>query len=424
MTQRSRFTRRDFLKASIAAGHGDSAPAGLNAQDANPALQIEIKEGRSKRIVICADGTWNEPERDDPTTGRPQPTNVLKVARAILPRSGDGTQQVVYYHKGVGTAGGLDEVTGGAFGEGLEVNVRSMYRFLSHNYVPGDEIFLFGFSRGAFTVRTLCGFLDAAYLLRKDAEYFMPRVYEMYRRKQITDYEALHREIPKAYPEVNPYTKVPIKFLGVWDTVGALWPPGFLGQVFGGHRNEYHQIGLNDRIQNAYHALAIDERRRPFKPSVFERPSGWTGELQQAWFAGVHSNVGGSYHPDGLANEALHWMVEKAEGHGLEFDQRQLAHYTPCFNSTKNDSMTLMYRLFGNGERAIGEHLSDGEMIHQSALDRLEKEPCKGGYRPNNLLKFLEDHPKPPVAVTNRISRGQACHPLDAPTEPPDCPAE
>ena len=97
-------------------------------------------EDTMKRIILCADGTWNEPERIDKASGRPQPTNVLKVARAVLPRSSTGVEQVVYYHEGVGTLGRIDKWTGGAFGRGMEKNVRSLYRFLVNNYAPGDEL--------------------------------------------------------------------------------------------------------------------------------------------------------------------------------------------------------------------------------------------------------------------------------------------
>lgn len=114
-----------------------------------------------KRIVICADGTWNERDRVDEKTGRRHPTNVTKVARGVLPQSANGTPQVVYYHEGVGTGGGLDRLTGGAFGRGIEANIRALYRFIVYNYAEGDELYFFGFSRGAFTVRTLAGFMNA-----------------------------------------------------------------------------------------------------------------------------------------------------------------------------------------------------------------------------------------------------------------------
>jgi uncharacterized protein (DUF2235 family) len=139
----------------------------------------------------------------------------------------------------------------------------------------------------------------------------------------------------------------PILFIGVWDTVGALGPPGVLGQVFNKNKYQYHDVGLNGSIQNAYHALAIDERRKPFAPTLWTRPPGWTGRLEQAWFPGVHSNVGGGYAPDGLANEALHWIAEKAEALGLELDKTYLGFFRPCFNSTLHDSMSMKYKVFG-----------------------------------------------------------------------------
>ena len=102
----------------------------------------------------------------------------------------------------------------------------------------------------------------------------------------------------------------------------------------------------------------------------------------------MHSNVGGSYSPDGLANEALHWMVEKAESKGLEVDTDYLEHFRPCFNSVLNDSMTMTYRLMGPFERQIGKHINSGEMLHQSVLDRMQLAECN--YQPNNLKNYSD----------------------------------
>jgi uncharacterized protein (DUF2235 family) len=113
-----------------------------------------------KRIIICADGTWNIRDQVDKKSGHRHPTNVTKIARAILPKASGDTPQIVYYQEGVGTNGPLDKVTGGAFGKGMEVNIRKLYRFIVFNYEQGDEIYLFGFSQGAFTVRSLAGFMN------------------------------------------------------------------------------------------------------------------------------------------------------------------------------------------------------------------------------------------------------------------------
>ncbi|MGD8911717.1 MAG: DUF2235 domain-containing protein, partial [Candidatus Thiodiazotropha sp.] len=133
----------------------------------------------------------------------------------------------------------------------------------------------------------------------------------------------------------------------------------------------------------------------------------WQGELQQAWFAGVHSNVGGSYSPDGLANEALHWMVEKAEALGLECDKDYLAHFWPCFNSVLNDSMTIAYRIMGPYERQMGKHTTDGEAVHQSVLDRMQLAKCD--YKPSNIKGFYDNQAELPVVNTKRIDRGEPC---------------
>lgn len=380
-----------------------SAETASDSASSEPSLSVP-KSSRPKRIILAADGTWNEAERKDPATGRPQPTNVLKVARAIVPRASDGTDQIVYYLYGVGTGGVLDKLTGGAFGDGVEQNVRTLYRFLVFNYEPGDEIYLFGFSRGAFTVRTLAGFINRIGLLQKNDEYYTAELYALYESstsRDSPDWEHAFRNIEDRRPPP------PIRFIGVWDTVGALGAPGALGQLFNRGKYEYHDVALNPSIQNAFHALAIDEHRKPFSPTLWTTPVGWNGHLEQVWFAGVHSNVGGSYSPDGLANEALHWMVEKAEGLGLEFDSTYLAHYRPCFDSTLNDSMTWMYRIFGPMTREIPAHPENEHAIHQSAIDRMKGVELE--YMPPNLVSFLAENPSALIVPTNQMSRGTPC---------------
>lgn len=353
-----------------------------------------------KRLVICADGTWNERDQINKDTGRPRPTNVTKVARAVKGRAADGVDQIVFYHDGIGTRGPLDRFTGGAFGHGLERNIRALYRFIIYNHEPGDELFFFGFSRGAFTVRTLAGFMRKVGIVDKEGDYYVPEMYICYENGAGEG----SPEWTKAFHNVTTKRDCPpIKFIGVWDTVGALGAPGFLGQFINPSKYKYHDVALNDTIESAYQALAIDERRRPFKPDVWDRPAGWSGRLEQAWFAGVHSNIGGGYAPDGLANEALHWIVEKAEGLGLEVDHAYLQPFRPCFNARLHDSMTTMYRAMVPITREIGRHTVAGETVHQSTLDRLQLASCKYSPRATAALKRL------PVVTTTRVSRGQPC---------------
>jgi len=336
-----------------------------------------------KRIVICADGTWNLRDQVDEQSGKRRPTNVTKTARAILPRAKNGVDQVVFYHDGLGTRGPMDKITGGAFGSGIEDNIRNLYRSIVYNYEQGDELFFFGFSRGAFTVRTLAGFMNLVGLVEKDDDYYVPEIYRCYEKnKRPGSVEWQH-----AFQKVSDTRPCPeIKFVGVWDTVGALGAPGIIGKVAGalnGNKYAYHDVGLNDHIANAYHALAIDEQRKPFSPTFYERPSGWSGTLEQAWFPGVHSNVGGGYTPDGLANEALYWIVTKAQTAGLEVDWEYLGHFEPHHESVLHDSMTLKYRLFGPGMRNIGSHAQHGECVHEAAIDRMSD--SAGSYAPKNF---------------------------------------
>ena len=358
-----------------------------------------------KRIIICADGTWNDRDQINKETGKRRPTNVTKVARAIRSRAHDGVDQIVCYHDGVGTGGPLDRLTGGAFGHGMEANIRVLYRFIVYNFEPNDELYLFGFSRGAFTVRSLAGFMHRFGLVEKDDDYYVPDIYDCYE----TNAQPGSAVWTKAFHRVAATRPCPpIRFVGVWDTVGALGAPGFLGRVINPGKYKYHAVGLNPSIERAYQALAIDERRKPFVPDVWSRPPGWTGTLEQAWFPGVHSNVGGGYWPDGLANEALHWIVGKAEDLGLELDRTYLANFLPCFNTVLHNSMSRMYRMMGPAVRTVGAAAAGGEMLHQSTLDRMNLASCH--YSPPNVNR----QGNLPVTTTTRIARGTPCAPLPA----------
>lgn len=355
-----------------------------------------------KRIILCADGTWNIRDQKDGETGKRRPSNVTKIARAILARAPDGVDQVVYYHDGIGTEGGaVDRVTDGAFGHGMEDNIRTLYRFIVYNHEPGDQLFFFGFSRGAFTVRSLAGFMNFVGLIEKDDDYYVPDLYGCYGKGKgpgTPEWKQAFHKIKTVRP------CPPIQMIGVWDTVGALGAPGVMGRVFNGRKYDYHQIGLFPTIQNAYHALAIDEQRRPFAADLWEKVAGWNGKIQQAWFAGVHTNIGGGYTVDGLANEALHWLVEKAEGLGLAVESDYLAHFEPHFTSVLRDSMSVKYRLMGGAKaRTIGAYRNAGECVHQSAIDRAHH--AASSYDPSNLRAAIGGAQPLPVVNTTRVAR-------------------
>lgn len=350
----------------------------------------------ARRLVVCADGTWNT--ADQVSGGTRTPTNVVKLARALRPVASDGTSQIVFYHDGVGTHPGIERFIGGAFGAGIDRNICDCYRFLIQNFAPGDEIYLFGFSRGAYTVRSLAGLIRNCGLLLPDHDERIPDAYALYRDRSSASAPAM----PQAQAFRAAFAhEVRIKCIGVWDTVGALGIPLEGLNLFRSTRYLFHDVTLSSWVDNAFQALAIDERRGPFLPCVWEQQPGASQRLEQVWFAGVHSNVGGGYPDAGLADVAFDWLRERAEQCGLEFDAGYLARaIRPAFDGILRDSRTLFYRVFRAHVREIarprfdssGHPIDTRESVHPSAVQRHDTvvAPPQGPYRPANLLAYLE----------------------------------
>ena len=336
----------------------------------------------SKRLVICCDGTWNTPDRVD--RGEVCPSNVAKVALTLAPKDDEGKEQLLYYDKGVGT-GVADRLRGGAFGWGLSRHIQDCYRFVADWYEPGDEIFLFGFSRGAYTARSLAGFIRNAGVLRREHVGRLPAAYELYRRRGP---QAHPRELESQLFRRSFSHEPRIKFIGVWDTVGSLGIP-FARLGFLNRRWQFHDVTLSSSVDHAYHAVAIDERRTWFAPTLWEqqdqaREAGQV--LEQVWFAGVHSNVGGGYQDSGLSDQALLWMKEKAEACGLAFDQAAFqARCKPNALGELRNSKTGIYRPWRDAIRPIGKGKNSNESVHESALRRMDQDPS---YRPANLVRY------------------------------------
>ncbi|MEE9143166.1 MAG: DUF2235 domain-containing protein [Candidatus Binatia bacterium] len=321
-----------------------------------------------KRLIVCSDGTWNRPDSHDIT-------NVVKIARVLRAKDSTGIEQVVFYDRGVGTGNLGDEVKGGAFGEGLDENIQDAYRFLVHNHASGDQIFLFGFSRGAYTVRSLVGLIRNCRLLKKEHADKIPRSYKMYRSKAGPDVKSA-RTFRARFSKV-----VPIKFLGVWDTVGALGVPLRFFKGFNAKKYSFHDTTISGIIQNAYHALAIDEKRKPFKPTIW-RSKKKRRNAGQVWFTGVHSDVGGGYPETGLSDIALEWMIQKAAGCGLAFNLKYLSRIMRKNARGKlHDSYTGKFKLLGEHVRLVGATSAD-ESVHPSVWQRKN-------YQPRNLMKYM-----------------------------------
>jgi uncharacterized protein (DUF2235 family) len=278
-----------------------------------------------KNLVVCCDGTWNDP--DELRAGVAAPTNVAKLALALvsdLERAPDECEQLVHYVPGVGTAPG-ERLVGGAFGVGISANIRDGYRFLAQYYAPGDQVFLFGFSRGAYTARSLGGLIRNCGILRADCLDRVDAAYAFYRDR--TNQSHPCTLAARIFRDSYSHEDSRVHCIGVWDTVGALGIPTHLpgwddlSKVFTGWEElwGFHDTTLSSEVRYAYHALAIDEERPPYAPTL------WTGTpavgqvLEQVWFAGVHSEVGGGSKDASLSDIALLWMAEKAQGAGALF---------------------------------------------------------------------------------------------------------
>jgi uncharacterized protein (DUF2235 family) len=285
-----------------------------------------------KRVVVCCDGTWNTP--DEARGGVAAPTNVAKLALTVL--TGDGSDQVLFYEAGVGTSPD-DRVLGGAFGYGLSSNIRNAYRFLADAYEGGDAVYLFGFSRGAYTARSLAGLIRNCGILCRDHVDRVDEAFAFYRdRTSHTHPSAIASQL---FRRMYSHDEDDIHFIGVWDTVGALGIPDqlpgweHLSNLFTGWEQlwGFHDTRLSSHVANAFHALAIDEKRAAFRPTLWTEDPAASGQtLEQVWFAGVHSEVGGGSQHTALSDIALMWMVQRAQSCGLALDLTRLEAAAPA----------------------------------------------------------------------------------------------
>jgi hypothetical protein len=265
-----------------------------------------------KRLILCLDGTWN-------TADSQQITNIVRIRDLIAPKvstAAGAEEQRIYYHTGVGTGLSMrDKVIGGAVGSGLAHNVRAAYRYLSHQYEADVEIYIFGFSRGAFTARSLAGYIGASGLLK--ADHCSAENEERAWRYYLTSPDDRFPKEAEALARLS-YDTVRIRLLGVFDTVGALGVPLEALGNWNARRFQFHNVTLGSNIDFAFHALAIDEKRGPFKPSLWQLPYHRGFRFaEQVWFPGVHSNIGGGYEDRGLSDRTLFWMLSRIEKHQL-----------------------------------------------------------------------------------------------------------
>jgi uncharacterized protein (DUF2235 family) len=352
-----------------------------------------------KNIIICLDGTGNEFGDAN--------SNVIKMYSAIQLREGN---QVSYYHPGLGTRGAPNALTklakwwtkvlGLAFGYGLADNLAAAYSFLMNEYRTGDRVFIFGFSRGAYTARALCGMLRMFGLLRQHQEVLIPYMIRMMRNWNDQQVFRIAGQFKKTFSrECKPH------FVGLWDTVSSV------GWIYNPVKVPY--TAKNKDIAIGRHAVAIDERRCFYRQNLWNTADAGQ-DIQQFWFAGVHSDIGGGYEEkeSGLSKITLQWMIEEARQAGLLFDdfkvQRILGQTDSRFTSPDAaadphkslhgfwwllEFWPRRYAVRSRGpdgqwrrrwKLPMGEsrYIRPGSAIHESVYERMRRLPA---YRPRNL---------------------------------------
>jgi uncharacterized protein (DUF2235 family) len=402
-----------------------------------------LGEGRRmKRIVVLIDGTWNkEGTGGDTNVAKLDSSPIGKLAtRALIkPSAADGTLQNVHYHDGVGAEGGwVARLLGGAIGLGLKQIIKECYELVVDDYASGDEIYILGFSRGAYAARALAGLIGASGIQRSKSDQLFEVAWKHYRvapaarrqadkassgdQKAIADY----RGEQQAFHDDRS-----IRCVGVWDTVGSYGiPAGFglaaLARYVSLAFLGFHDTSFGDHVAVGLHAIAVDEHRRPFVPTFWTIPRGQEpkGHVEQIWFAGAHCNVGGGYADSGLSDLALIWMIARIHDlTGLELDPQQLkSHTAPDINGAVVDSTEgwpldhllphyrtilspvaihhgYMFNTDDNGE----EHIN--ERVHWSVV---AKHAATGGgsYNPPNLPASI-----PPDKIADKTDGERALLP-------------
>lgn len=404
-----------------------------------------------KRIAIFCDGTWN---RHDAKT----PTHVVRLAQSLPSVAPDGVTQVPVYLPGVGIGQGvtkasraMDRLFGGAFGWGLDDRIEEAYRHLIFLYEPGDEIYIFGFSRGAYTARSLAGLIRTTGIPPKDRTDRIPKAMQQYRergdaqmrmsagpvkpRSEMTDAELLDNLPAYSHPDsavvldmrarLSPDTptshldvlwrrehgrgtpgaaRLRLAYVGVWDTVGALGLPGFLGLIsrITNQRYAFHDADLSSSVSAARHAVAIDERRRHFPPAPWANLDRLNGDdpdrpYRQEWFPGNHRIVGGGGRVPELSAFPTRWIAEGAEAAGLWFDPDKVAALCDMANASAPDKGAAQRPALSN---LYGALLADRVLFRREGeaepgIDQVSEAACERarrmGWRPPPLLPIIDE---------------------------------
>ena len=374
-----------------------------------------------KRIAFCFDGTWNKIDGE-------HPTNVARIAQSVSRYDKEGRPQFIYYDEGVGTSA-TERWTGGILGRGLMENVIEAYHFLVLNYEPGDQLYVFGFSRGAFTARSFVGLVRNCGIISRRSLTHIRAAMKLYmnradgaspnseRARQFRMEHCPMLCLPgdlkwrkETFPDKaqDDLTDLNIQFLGVWDTVGALGIPNhlsWLAKLFN-RKYRFHDTTLSSFVSRACHAVSVDEQRRAFEPSMWtnldDLNDRTTDRYEQVLFPGVHAAVGGGGPVRGLSDAALEWIFKAARKQGLAFDLDDQSpiyslkpdHRAQLFNATGKVNWSFGDFAMGVGLRARRFPEMDRRSLHPSLARRFrapaDQLPEGQLYRPPSVEGFWE----------------------------------
>lgn len=333
----------------------------------------------ARKLIVMFDGTWNNEKTR---------TNVVRMRESIASSGKDDPEQPCFYDPGVGTHW-YDRITGGAFGRGLSDNIQEGYRWLAQKYQAQDEIYVFGFSRGAYAARSLVGLIRKCGILNAADPSRVERAYDLYRDKDVAP------DDPKAVAfRASESREVRVKFIGVWDTVGALGIPAS-HVPFGRGHYQWHDTDLSKIVDYAYHAVATDENREDYAVTLWTKLKPENIAVEQKWFVGAHANVGGGYdkHPaDALPNHPLRWMQDKAEATGLKLRSREEPGARDSLADIEDSFKKFMYGTYRVFKKRFWRAYGKGcnESVHESVWRRWKGRP---EYRPDSL----REHPDRPA---------------------------
>ena len=371
-----------------------------------------------KRLAVFLDGTWNEGNDN---------TNVWRSHALCDASDGDGVEQLTYYDIGV------NGFVGGTFGRGLVDNVLQAYEWLIGNYAPGDELYLFGFSRGAYTARSLAGLIGKYGLLLPGSPISTKQILARYKRAEdATIYKLLDPDgeaerhstgigISTEERLLQKYSqRVPIQMVGVWDTVGSLGIPAFGIKGVSRKTLNWLRTGMRQCIRHGFHALAIDEHRKSFIPTLWTYREGIKAKprplssVEQRWFSGAHANVGGGYSQDFLAQPPLQWLIGKAQELGLKMRYSVEIdgdiHGSDIVDS-HGDFLWGAYKWFSQPHHRIidaapttdelgNTHHTINETIDVSVFDRWR---LRSDYRPPSISEWARVRGIEPAEITTAI---------------------